>query len=220
MVSYIPTGQFVRIIGRDNMTTKDTITRNAFELFVERGFKDVSVNDIIEKTNITKGGFYHHFKSKDDLIKEVCERYIHPFFSVSVSNTKQALNSGDTFENLCIVFYKNIYMSIPPDQIKEDFEGISMRDFYFLIFEGARKFDFMFEMRKKFNDEREELLEELLEKGKKDGVLKQDLDSKQWANTINAVSDGIVSLKLLDSDINTEEKSITAFRQILLNIKA
>ena len=78
----------------------------------------------------------------------------------------------------------------------------------------------MFEMRKKLNDEREELLEELLEKGKKDGVLKQDLDAKQWANTINAVSDGIVSLKLLDSDINTEEKSITAFRQILLNIKA
>jgi len=38
-------------------------------MFMERGYADVSLNDILKPIGITKGGFYHYFKSKDELFE-------------------------------------------------------------------------------------------------------------------------------------------------------
>jgi TetR/AcrR family transcriptional regulator, transcriptional repressor for nem operon len=40
----------------------------ASRLFRERGFGSVSVAEVMEAAGLTHGGFYGHFKSKDDLI--------------------------------------------------------------------------------------------------------------------------------------------------------
>jgi AcrR family transcriptional regulator len=42
----------------------------AEKLFVEKGFQQTSVDDILFAGGISKGGFYHYFKSKDDLLSE------------------------------------------------------------------------------------------------------------------------------------------------------
>lgn len=46
----------------------------ALKMFIEEGFDKVSVNDIIEATNLSKGTFYHYFNSKDDIINEFNKR--------------------------------------------------------------------------------------------------------------------------------------------------
>lgn len=46
----------------------------ALKMFIEKGFDKVSVNDIIEATNLSKGTFYHYFKSKHDIINEFNKR--------------------------------------------------------------------------------------------------------------------------------------------------
>ncbi|WP_409341343.1 FAD-dependent oxidoreductase [Paenibacillus sp. MBLB4367] len=43
----------------------------ALGLFVERGYENVSVDDIINATHTSKGTFYHYFNSKDDILWEV-----------------------------------------------------------------------------------------------------------------------------------------------------
>ena len=43
----------------------------AHDLFVERGYTDVSVNDICEKAGLTKGAFYHHFSGKEALYRQL-----------------------------------------------------------------------------------------------------------------------------------------------------
>lgn len=43
----------------------------AHDLFVERGYTDVSVNDICEKAQLTKGAFYHHFSGKEALYRQL-----------------------------------------------------------------------------------------------------------------------------------------------------
>lgn len=57
-----------------------------FEVF-SRGFQGVSVDDIVKKTSMTKGAFYHHFPTKldlgyalvDDVIKPmIIDRWIRP----------------------------------------------------------------------------------------------------------------------------------------------
>jgi len=49
-------------------TTKSTIIKEAIRLYNSRGFMNVSVDDICEACGITKGSFYHHFKSKDEVM--------------------------------------------------------------------------------------------------------------------------------------------------------
>jgi TetR/AcrR family transcriptional regulator, transcriptional repressor for nem operon len=45
----------------------------AADLFREKGFNGIGVADIMQAADLTHGGFYGHFKSKDDLAVEACQ---------------------------------------------------------------------------------------------------------------------------------------------------
>jgi TetR/AcrR family transcriptional repressor of nem operon len=53
--------------------TRERIVQAAAEAFRERGIDRVSVADIMKRAGLTHGGFYAHFKSKDDLVKAAFE---------------------------------------------------------------------------------------------------------------------------------------------------
>ncbi len=58
--------------------TRAKIYEAAWHLIGEEGFEKVSVDRICEKAGVAKGSFYHHFRSKGDLIVEgyaLCDRY-------------------------------------------------------------------------------------------------------------------------------------------------
>lgn len=44
----------------------------AERLFCTRGYEATSVQDILDQINASKGGFYHHFSSKEDVLKLLC----------------------------------------------------------------------------------------------------------------------------------------------------
>lgn len=54
---------------------KDEILDAADELFGRKGFDGTSTNDILEKVGIARGTLYHHFKSKEDIMDALIERY-------------------------------------------------------------------------------------------------------------------------------------------------
>jgi len=56
--------------------TKKKILKTAAELFSEYGFEKVSVDAIIAKAGISKGGFYVHFDSKDALTAALIDEYV------------------------------------------------------------------------------------------------------------------------------------------------
>ncbi|HEX2314259.1 MAG TPA: TetR/AcrR family transcriptional regulator [Thermomonospora sp.] len=43
----------------------------AVRLFAERGFDGTSVQEIVDRAQVTKGGLYHYFGSKQDLLYEI-----------------------------------------------------------------------------------------------------------------------------------------------------
>lgn len=54
---------------------KNEILDAADELFGQKGFDGTSTNDILEKVGIARGTLYHHFKSKEDIMDALIERY-------------------------------------------------------------------------------------------------------------------------------------------------
>jgi len=56
-------------------TTRDSIIEKADTLFYEGGFEATSFADIAAVVGISRGNFYHHFKTKDDILDAViCRR--------------------------------------------------------------------------------------------------------------------------------------------------
>lgn len=55
------------------MNLKERIIHESLKLFSLKGFLSTSVNDILEAANTSKGGFYNHFASKEDLFFEVLD---------------------------------------------------------------------------------------------------------------------------------------------------
>src|SRR5579872_6896167 len=50
--------------------TRERVLDAAAAAFRERGVEDVSVGEIMDRAGLTHGGFYAHFKSKDELVAE------------------------------------------------------------------------------------------------------------------------------------------------------
>jgi AcrR family transcriptional regulator len=50
--------------------THNRILRGARRLFNRRGFAEVTINEVMAEAGLTRGGFYRHFKSKEDLYSE------------------------------------------------------------------------------------------------------------------------------------------------------
>ncbi len=78
--------------------TRQRIIDNASQLFKKHGYKGVNIDQIMAKSNLTRGGFYAHFKSKDDLFMETIRPMEIP------QNTKNAGKDPTDF-NAIIAYY-------------------------------------------------------------------------------------------------------------------
>jgi AcrR family transcriptional regulator len=46
----------------------------AQRLFLAQGYEKTTINEVIAATGLSKGAFYHHFRSKEDLLEAITER--------------------------------------------------------------------------------------------------------------------------------------------------
>ena len=54
---------------------KDEILDAAEALFMEKGFEGASTDDILRRVGIARGTLYYHFKSKEDIMDALIDRY-------------------------------------------------------------------------------------------------------------------------------------------------
>jgi TetR/AcrR family transcriptional regulator, cholesterol catabolism regulator len=56
--------------------TRRAIIASATRLFGERGFDGTSVQEIVRHAGVTKGALYHHFRSKDEILRLIHDQFI------------------------------------------------------------------------------------------------------------------------------------------------
>ena len=54
----------------------------AYNEFIEKGYEQTSMNNIAERANLSKGGLYHHFTSKEELLFAVNSYIMQPIASL------------------------------------------------------------------------------------------------------------------------------------------
>ena len=146
----------------DPVQTRAMIIAAGLKLFKRDGFSGTAVKDIADEAGVTKGAFYHHFESKEDLLLLIHHDYIEYQLSVieavvaeEGSPTEQLrkmivaiLHAIEKYhENVTIFFQERRYLSGP-------------------------KFD---EIRQRRND-LETVFRRLLNRGVETGEFRQDMD--------------------------------------------
>ncbi|GLQ90757.1 TetR/AcrR family transcriptional regulator [Dyella flagellata] len=69
-------------------STRDQIVEAADRLFYRHGFEYTSFADIAAAVNISRGNFYYHFKSKDEILAAV--------IALRLANTRKMLQQWET----------------------------------------------------------------------------------------------------------------------------
>ena len=58
-------------MAKQKRNTRGRIISAAWELFYEQGYEDTTVEEIIERSQTSKGSFYHYFDGKDALLSSL-----------------------------------------------------------------------------------------------------------------------------------------------------
>ena len=81
--------------------TRLTILQKAFELIYSKGYQTTSIDDIIATTQVTKGAFYYHFKTKDEMGVAIIEEILKPTMQESfIQPIENSENPLDDFYNM------------------------------------------------------------------------------------------------------------------------
>ncbi len=99
--------------------TKARIFRAAKSILQKKGYEELSIKNICEEAGVSNGSFYHHFKTKDDLLSYYIEEQpnINPDLLDLPTNIEEAkkaiiyvyLNYVDYCEELGVEFMSNYY---------------------------------------------------------------------------------------------------------------
>lgn len=78
----------------DPETRRDELLEAASDLFLENGYRDTSVNSIVESIGVSKGTFYYYFDSKEDVLEELGEKLSGPIYrKIDEITEKDSLNA-------------------------------------------------------------------------------------------------------------------------------
>ena len=91
------------------MILKEKIIHESLRLFSLKGFTSTSIQDILAAANTSKGGFYNHFSSKEDLFYQVLDEARRIWRERNLSGLKQAESSLEKV-TLLLRNYKDLYL--------------------------------------------------------------------------------------------------------------
>lgn len=137
---------------------RNLILENAKKVFVERGFKNVTMKDIIEASGISRGGLYLYFSSTKEIFLEVLKREAAQDDDVFSDTFTEETTAADVLYLFLQEQKKELFR-------KEDNLTVAIYEFFFE--EGIS--DKTNELKKQF-DKATRLVAKLLEAGVMEGV--------------------------------------------------
>lgn len=90
----------------------------ALELFYEQGYDATSINDIIKKVGVTKGSFYYHFKSKEEVLDAIALRHAEQMVEIIKEVTLDEGKSAVCMINALILRIQEYRAETKSDRLK------------------------------------------------------------------------------------------------------
>ena len=186
------------------MDSKDKIVQVAFNLFLQKGYRDVSLREIVDEVGLTKGAFYHYFKGKEQLFTEVVDHY---FLSLSDY-------IYDQLPKTHLKAFMTGYLELLTGQIERISQEAEKKgntislSYYYLAFDALRILpDFGTKIREVYLRE-EKAWMEVIDHAKESGEIKSSVDSHHLAKLFISANDGLGMHMILENRLDQLSKEI------------
>jgi AcrR family transcriptional regulator len=187
--------------------TRDDIIQAGLRLFSQHGYFATSMNDILDAISMSKGAFYHHFKSKEDLVRAVLdklqhdyqERLIQPSLAVkpglrlkAALNTIVALNETGQWPH-CLLLARLVQETAHQDSDQAQAQAVT-----------------------ELVQELIEFWQQVIEADQAAEALRGDLDSRILAEAIITTLLGAVICQQLEEDVTRLDRIVEQIQQLLI----
>jgi len=71
-----PTVQLESLAQTKGERTREKILDIAYEAIVQKGFAATSIEELVEAAGITKSGYFYHFRDKNDMARQLFDRFL------------------------------------------------------------------------------------------------------------------------------------------------
>lgn len=191
------------------MQLRDKILAASKELFGKKGYEATTVADIIDMAGASKGGFYHHFKSKEEILEEMTMIQIATVRDMYHQILEE--NSTDVIQK-----FENAYYRLGEQKAEAMDNKEAIRNTY--IFEGNHKLLKM--IGDAFEHETTVFFNKLIDEGVAQGIFKVDYPkslARLWSREVTNFHRMTRKL-LMTSDIDKDFYDETlAFNEGLIN---
>jgi TetR/AcrR family transcriptional regulator, transcriptional repressor for nem operon len=144
---------------KDGTATREKILDAAQALILDRGYAGTTVDHVLGEVGITKGAFFYHFKTKDDLAKSLLQRFAdHDAQVYSETRARAERLSNDPLQQMLI------YIGL----FEEMFEGLTEP------YPGCLFASYVYELQQ-FDDETRSLIKESFRKWRE--LLREKFDA-------------------------------------------
>lgn len=157
------------------LETKERILQTAIKLFEKKGYHRVSVDEIIEVSGTSKGALYYNFKSKEEILFTIHDRYI----QYALEKGYECYNSWNTPIERLAAIIKDLLIGI--DKFKASVT-IFFQEYRYLT---GQYFEIVKENRDKYG----QLMLKIIEEGIESGEIRGELPSKILAMAIFGMVD-------------------------------
>lgn len=185
---------------------RETIIRESTRLFLANGFRGTSVKQITEAAGIGRGTLYWYFKSKDEILVTIFNKFESALLDKSVEAIRNCRGNFvakyKTFHRFTTEFARNNReLSLAFNSLMTEMAGTNTEA------EGVSKAVY-----EKFRL----IIQGLLEEGKRDGSVRKDVDPVLYAYVVMASHTGMLVQWLMYGESFDVRSFVKATRDVLL----
>lgn len=188
------------------MNTKQLILEKTLKLMIEKENSLISIREISAATGIATGGIYHYFSNKEEIYKEITERYYINYYKFDIDKLNQINgNAKEKIHDVMAEIFKQNETGIKIESIDDE---IDYRTILLILTANGFVHENFQDLCQILLNELKELFTEIIKEGQKNREIRQDLPTEDLVESLIIMYMGIEykwEMYLIDNMISTFE---------------
>jgi len=166
-------------------------------LFLQKSYHEVTLQDILDTTGMSKGSFYHYFRSKEKVFEEVVGRF---FFEASHAGYESF--STESLWAFCEDYIKMVAGRVRHYNAQTgDTTGILRANQYLMVFDALKMFPEFRENQRRMQEREQQAWTDIIIKARRNKEISTVIDDHQLAKLFIHLNYGIGASHVLRSQI-------------------
>jgi len=175
--------------------TRNHILKSSLLLFLQKSYRDVTMQEIVKQTGLSKGAFYHYFTGKEELFREIANLF---FLMGTTDYSDYPRHSFRDFyrrytDHIGLSFVKiNEFIGIPA-------EGKIAYNFFLILFEAITRFPEFLKIERDIYEADRKAWVRVIAEARKQGEIVSPLTDERIASLFLQCTDGVF-IRYINSD--------------------